>query len=142
MKKAVVLVGLVLLFVLLASCAPGPNVQVNTPDVHGVVAGFWRGLWHGIIAPITFIVSLFNDSIHMYDVHPLGRRRPRRRPVGAEGLLGEVTAVASGHPHDIRRASESSMKERSASLIPPCFRGEAPARGGGPCGARCGDAAA
>lgn len=72
MKKAVVLVGLVLLCVLLVSCAPGPNAQVNTPDVHGVIAGFWRGLWHGIIAPITFIVSLFNDSIHMYDVHNNG----------------------------------------------------------------------
>ncbi len=27
------------------------------------------GLWHGIIAPISFIVSLFNDSVAMYAVN-------------------------------------------------------------------------
>ncbi len=72
MKKAVALLCFALFCLLLASCAPGPNAQVNTPDVHGIVAGFWRGLWHGIIAPITFIVSLFNHSIQMYDVHNNG----------------------------------------------------------------------
>lgn len=72
MKKAVALLCFALFCLLLASCAPGPNGQVNTPDAHGIVAGFWRGLWHGIIAPITFIVSLFNHSIQMYDVHNNG----------------------------------------------------------------------
>jgi len=29
-------------------------------------------LWHGIIAPITFIISLFTDSVSMYEVHNTG----------------------------------------------------------------------
>jgi hypothetical protein len=30
-------------------------------------AGFWGGLWHGIIAPITFIVSLFATGVSIYE---------------------------------------------------------------------------
>jgi hypothetical protein len=72
MKKALALVCFAAFILLLASCAPGPNGLAHTPDPAGIVAGFWRGLWHGIIAPITFIVSLFNHSIQMYDVHNNG----------------------------------------------------------------------
>jgi len=55
---------------LLAGCAPGPNnlAQVATPNP----AGFWLGLWQGAISPITFIVSLFNDKVNIYEVHNTG----------------------------------------------------------------------
>ena len=33
----------------LAACAAGPNVSVDEPSADGEVAGFWMGLWHGII---------------------------------------------------------------------------------------------
>jgi hypothetical protein len=36
-------------------------------------AGFWAGLWHGIIAPITFIVSLFSDNVRIYEKNNNGR---------------------------------------------------------------------
>jgi hypothetical protein len=51
----------------------GPNPAVNTPDEAGRVAGFWLGLWHGTIAPVTFIISLFSDKVHVYDVHNNGK---------------------------------------------------------------------
>jgi len=35
--------------------------------------GFWKGLWHGIIAPIAFIVSLFSDHVRIYAVPNAGR---------------------------------------------------------------------
>jgi len=35
--------------------------------------GFWRGLWHGCIAPIAFIVSLFSDHVRIYAVPHAGR---------------------------------------------------------------------
>jgi hypothetical protein len=41
-------------------------------DEEGEIAGFWRGLWHGIIAPITFIISLFNKNIGIYEVYNNG----------------------------------------------------------------------
>lgn len=30
------------------------------------------GLWHGIIAPVTFILSLIFDKISLYEVHNTG----------------------------------------------------------------------
>ncbi len=51
----------------------GPNPAVDTPNEAGRVAGFWLGLWHGIIAPITFIISLFSDKVHVYEVHNNGK---------------------------------------------------------------------
>jgi len=34
--------------------------------------GFWGGLWHGFIAPISFFVSLFSDKVAMYAVNNNG----------------------------------------------------------------------
>lgn len=63
--------GAVLVLVL-AACAASGNEYVGTAsDVRGTV-GFWWGLWHGFIAPITFIVSLFTDSVGIYEVHNNG----------------------------------------------------------------------
>lgn len=53
--------------------APGPNPSVNTVDDHGEVAGALLGLWHGIISPVTLILSFFNANVHMYEVHNNGR---------------------------------------------------------------------
>lgn len=54
--------------------APGPNALENTENEAGQVAGFWQGLWHGMTAPITFIMSLFKDDIGVYETHNNGRR--------------------------------------------------------------------
>jgi hypothetical protein len=54
---------------LLAACAAGVNPAVDTPAAGGGVAGFWLGLWHGAIAPITFVISLFSDGVSVYEVH-------------------------------------------------------------------------
>jgi hypothetical protein len=52
--------------------APGPNPMINQPDALGRVARAGAGLWHGIIAPVTLILSFFNSEIHMYEVHNAG----------------------------------------------------------------------
>ena len=58
---AVLLLGAVLV---LASCAAGPNPDVSSD----ADAGFWLGLWHGLIVPVTFVISLFTDSVNIYEV--------------------------------------------------------------------------
>ena len=54
---------------LLAACAAGPNELAGSgPDP----AGFWLGLWHGLISPITFVISLFTPEVNIYEVQNNG----------------------------------------------------------------------
>ena len=71
MKSSLVLLVLALLLNFLAGCAPGVNQSMGTANEHDVVAGFWLGLWHGVIAPFAFVVSLFK-SVSIYEVHNNG----------------------------------------------------------------------
>ncbi len=64
-------IGLILIFVL-SSCVAGPNKLEKMPNEKGKIAGFWKGLWHGLIAPITFIISIFSKSVRFYEVHNSG----------------------------------------------------------------------
>jgi hypothetical protein len=80
---------LVVALVLLASaCAPGPNPAAGTAAPDGVVAGFWLGLWQGVIAPVTFIVSLFNSQVGIYEVHNSGALYNLGYLLGVGVLLG------------------------------------------------------
>jgi hypothetical protein len=72
MKKSVLLIILILVPLVLAACTAGPNQLRNIPDEDGEVAGFWKGLWHGLISPITFIISLFSKSVYVFEVHNNG----------------------------------------------------------------------
>jgi len=63
-----VVVGSALAVVLLSACAASANEAASQAND----AGFWLGLWHGFIAPIAFIVSLFNDSVGIYEVDNTG----------------------------------------------------------------------
>ncbi len=65
-KMIVISLVLVLIFLLSVSCAPGNARFVEGP------AGFWSGLWHGLICWITFIISLFTDNVHMYEINNTG----------------------------------------------------------------------
>lgn len=56
----------VLVALLLTACAAGPNPAVAHTAQN---AGFWLGLWHGLITPITFVISLFTDHVNIYEVH-------------------------------------------------------------------------
>jgi len=68
-KKYLITVCLVLLGILfLTGCAAGVNPTVDIPDIDGNSAGFWSGVWHGMISPITFIISLFSDNVNVYEV--------------------------------------------------------------------------
>ena len=62
---------LILIFIL-SSCMAGPNKLEKMPNEEGKVAGFWKGFWHGLIAPITFIISIFSKTIRLYEVHNSG----------------------------------------------------------------------
>ena len=72
MNRLLFCLSAILIVMLVAGCAAWPNTVKGTPNDHGHVAGFWLGLWHGIISPITFIISLFSSHVHFYEVHNNG----------------------------------------------------------------------
>ena len=73
MKKGwIVVLVLVAVLLLVTACAPGPNEFRATGNAEGQVAGFWLGVWHGFISPVTFVISLFNDNVGIYEVHNNG----------------------------------------------------------------------
>ncbi len=59
------------IFMMLVACA-GPNTVEDEPSEKGKVAGFWRGLIHGLFAVPAFIISFFANSVHFYEVHNSG----------------------------------------------------------------------
>ncbi len=60
---------LALLCVTLSGCADTMTfVQAATAET----IGFWYGLWHGVIAPIAWFVSLFSDSTAIYAIYNNG----------------------------------------------------------------------
>ena len=72
MKKSSLLVLILALIIVVASCAPGPNDAEKTPNAAGRTAGFWLGIWHGLISPVTFIISIFSKNVRLYEVHNNG----------------------------------------------------------------------
>jgi len=51
---------------LLTSCAAG-NERFDLDP-----AGFWMGLWHGLISLVTFIISIFNSDVTIYEANNSG----------------------------------------------------------------------
>jgi hypothetical protein len=81
----------------LAACAAGPNPLTNIPGGESAsVAGFWLGLWHGLICPITFVLSLFSDNVRFYEVHNNGGWYNFGFLLGAVSSLGGSGKASSG----------------------------------------------
>jgi hypothetical protein len=72
MKRLSILALILAMAIVLTSCVPGPNDLEKTANAKGRTAGFWLGLWHGLISPVTFIISIFNKNVRLYEVHNSG----------------------------------------------------------------------
>ncbi|MFP4163478.1 MAG: hypothetical protein ACLFQB_02400 [Chitinispirillaceae bacterium] len=60
MKKNIPFVILLSVLFLFSCAANQPPFPAVDPP------GFWLGLWHGFISPITFIISLFTQDVEIY----------------------------------------------------------------------------
>src|SRR6185437_6361835 len=98
--RAAVMVAVVLA---LAACAAGANTvaQANQPDA----AGFWLGLWQGLISPITFLISLFDNDVTIYEVSNNGNWYDF-------GFMLGVALIFSGPAGSGRAASRRSRSRR------------------------------
>ncbi len=54
--------------------APGLNPLVNTANEQGRTSGIGIGIWHGIISPVTLVMSFINPNVQIYEVHNDGNQ--------------------------------------------------------------------
>lgn len=69
-----------------ALAVAGPDSIYQQPGA--TPANFLAGLWHGLILPITFIVSLFNPNVRIYEMNNSGRWYDFGFFMGASSSLG------------------------------------------------------
>ncbi|MFH1039379.1 MAG: hypothetical protein V1789_12015 [PVC group bacterium] len=66
-KKAAIGMVCLLAVIVIAGCAAGPASRFAEHP-----AGFWAGLWHGLICIVTFVISLFTKNVQMYEINNTG----------------------------------------------------------------------
>jgi len=122
MKKTLLLILPVLMLALMSACSPdtsievtrsdstielrmpGPNPLMNQPDAQGRVARAVSGLWHGLISPVTLVLSFFDAGIQIYEVHNAGPEYNfgfflgEALVFGILGLLLRIRGSASRNP--------------------------------------------
>lgn len=69
MKRTISIVLVLVIALALAGCAPDTNPNVGQGDPP---AGFWTGLWQGATMLFTFVWSLFNDKVGVYETYNNG----------------------------------------------------------------------
>lgn len=67
MEKIALLLLLIFASLALTGCLPGDgkNNEANP-------AGFFWGIWHGWLAPLSLVLGLFKDNIRIYEVANTG----------------------------------------------------------------------
>ncbi len=92
--KTQIIIALLLVIIFFTGCADVVSVKdcVSTEPY-----GFWSGLWHGIISPISFICSLFSDNIAMYAKNNNGNWYDFGFVLGAGILFGGSSKASSSH---------------------------------------------
>jgi len=99
-KLFVVSLCVLVLIMVTSGCAPGNSRFDAKP------AGFWAGLWHGLILVITFIVSLFSDSVTMYEVNNSGGW------YNFGFLLGAAIALGGGGSSSCKKRKKRRVREK------------------------------
>jgi hypothetical protein len=64
----------------------GPDSRFQQSD--SPPAGFWAGYWHGLMAPIAFVVSLFRPGVRVYETRNNGTWYDFGFILGASASLG------------------------------------------------------
>jgi hypothetical protein len=90
-RKGVFLSLIIIGLVLFVGCAAGPNTMMGSVAEGATEpAGFFSGLWHGMISFIALIISFFNNNVNVYEVHNTGW------PYNIGFILGVMLAYGGG----------------------------------------------
>jgi hypothetical protein len=66
-RQLQIILLLLITAVVFSGCFPGGGHA--TPEAP---AGFFTGIWHGWIAPLSLVASLFSDGVRIYEVNNTG----------------------------------------------------------------------
>lgn len=66
-KKIVLLICIVSIALFMVGCVPGNGVKTAEDP-----AGFFSGIWHGWIAPISLILGIFKENLRVYEIYNSG----------------------------------------------------------------------
>ena len=67
MAKQLLCILFLIVLIALVGCVPGDGKHTEANP-----AGFFWGIWHGWIAPISLIWGLFDSAIRLYEPHNTG----------------------------------------------------------------------
>ncbi len=95
-------------------CA-GRNMFVHTHNFAGQLAGFWVGLWHGLIVPVSLVGSVFMD-INIYEVHNKGFLYNVGFVLGmSTWIRAAALRIAAGQAHDRHTASATDPSHKAGA---------------------------
>lgn len=88
------------LLLMLTSCTAGDaQFTQDTP------AGFWYGLWHGVISFISLIIHIFNENVTVYEINNTGGWYDF-------GFLIGIITVWGGSSHVSCRSSANKKRDK------------------------------
>ena len=88
------------LILMLTSCTAGDaQFTQDTP------AGFWYGLWHGVISFISLIIHIFNENVTVYEINNTGGWYDF-------GFLIGIITVWGGSSHVSCRSSANKKRDK------------------------------
>ena len=88
-----------LLLLVCAGCAAGTERFASAP------AGFWNGLWHGLICIVTFVIGLFSDTVRMYEPNNAGAL------YDLGFLLGAIVTLGGGARHQRHKKAKVLVRK-------------------------------
>lgn len=100
------------------SCAPGNERWASVDNK----AGFWAGLWHGLIIVVTFIVSLFTKDVGIYESNNVGVGYNIGFLLGCLMSLGGGIRSAARRRHRVKVKLDPSDWERLGKRVERCIR--------------------
>ena len=86
-RRRFILVPLTIAALAVAGCA-ADQLSMAAPNS----PGFWLGFWHGLIAPVTFVISLFTQHVRVYAFPNAGRWYDFGFMLGIQGFSGGIFA--------------------------------------------------
>ena len=87
-------------FLLLTSCAAG-DAQFTSENL----AGFFYGLWHGVISFISLFIHIFNDNVTVYEINNTGGWYDF-------GFLFGVTSIWGGGCHFTCKSAADKKRDK------------------------------